>query len=88
LTRSPFPNERQREISPLFFQRSITLFDQLIELFLLLSNALGCSFFILPAEDAADCSTNCRRLSRVAAIRSLSSGRVSDLSGAFCFLEN
>jgi hypothetical protein len=33
-----------------FFRHGITLCDQLIELLLLLSNALGCPFFILRAR--------------------------------------
>ena len=35
--------------APLFFQHGITLFDQSVELLLLLSNALRRSFFILCA---------------------------------------
>jgi hypothetical protein len=35
--------------SPLFFQHGVTLFDQPVELLLLLSNPFRCSFFILCA---------------------------------------
>jgi hypothetical protein len=36
--------------SPLFFQHRVALFDQFVELLLLLGNPLGCPFFILSAR--------------------------------------
>lgn len=36
--------------SLLFFRHGVALFDELFELLLLLSDALGCSFFILRAR--------------------------------------
>jgi hypothetical protein len=39
----------QSRASLLFFRHGVTLFGELFELLLLLSDALGCSFFILGA---------------------------------------
>jgi hypothetical protein len=64
----------------LFLQQRVTLFDQLIELFLLLGDPLGGSFFIPSARRPGSLFNQLPHIVLSIAMRSLSSGKESELS--------